>query len=61
MIKVTRIDEDHVTVQYEGTGKEIFSEMCMLFSNLRKKHKDLYLGALKYARLTNLKESEEDD
>ena len=37
MIKCTRIDEDHVQVELEGEGKDIFSEMCILFSDLRKK------------------------
>lgn len=61
MIKCTRIDEDHIKVELEGKGKDIFSEMCILFADLRKKYKPLYISALKYARLTNLKESEEDD
>lgn len=59
MIKATKVD-NHVLVEVEGTGKQVFSEMCLLFSELRKQHKELYLGALKYARLTNQKESEED-
>lgn len=61
MIKVTRIDEHHVRVEVEGSGKDIFSEMCILFSDLRKKYKPLYISALKFARLTNQEESEEDD
>jgi hypothetical protein len=61
MIKCTRIDEDHVTVELEGNGKDIFSEMCILFADLRKKYKPLYLSALKYARLTNLDEESEED
>jgi hypothetical protein len=60
MIKCTRIDEGHVQVQLEGEGKDIFSEMCILFADLRKKYKPLYISALKYARLSNPKESEED-
>ena len=60
MIKCTRIDENHVKVELEGEGKDIFSEMCILFADLRKKYKTLYISALKYARLTNLEESEED-
>lgn len=61
MIKCTRIDEDHVQVELEGEGKDIFSEMCILFSDLRKECKPLYIKALKFARLTNQEESEEDD
>ena len=61
MIKCTRIDEDHVQVELEGEGKDIFSEMCILFSDLRKKYKPLYISALRFARLTNQEESEEDD
>jgi hypothetical protein len=61
MIKCTRIDEDHVQVEVEGSGKDIFSEMCILFADLRKKHKPLYISALKYARLTNLDEESEED
>lgn len=56
MIKCTRIDENHVQVELEG--KDIFSEMCILFSDLRKKYKPLYISALKYARLSNQEESE---
>lgn len=61
MIKCTRIDEEHVQVELEGKGKDIFSEMCILFSDLRKKYKPLYIGALKFARETSEEESEEDD
>ena len=55
MIKVTRIAEDHVTVEVRGTEEEVLSEMCMLFSNLRRHHKEFYLTALRYARETNEK------
>lgn len=39
----------------EGEGKE----MCLLFYDLRKDYKDLYLSALKFAR-ENVQEGSED-
>lgn len=60
MIKVTKIGEDHVAVEVQGTGEEVLSEMCILFSNLRRQNKEFYLTALRYARESNEKESEED-
>jgi hypothetical protein len=59
MIKVVS-EEGGVRVQIEGNPKEVFTEMCILFLNLRKYHKDFYLSALKFARETVQKESEED-
>lgn len=53
-------EEDGVRVQMEGTPKEIFTEMCILFLELRKDHKEFYLSALKFARETSEKESEDD-
>jgi hypothetical protein len=60
MIKVIS-EQDGVRVQMEGNSKEIFTEMCILFLELRKDYKDFYLSALKFARETSEKESEEDD
>ena len=54
-------EEDGVRVQMEGAPKEIFTEMCILFLELRKDYKEFYLSALKFARETSEKESEEDD
>jgi hypothetical protein len=59
MIKVVS-EEGGVRVHMEGNSKEVFTEMCILFLNLRKEHKDFYLSALKFARETVQKESEED-
>ena len=62
MIRATTENEkDRICIEIEGTGKEIFSEMCALFSEIRGQHKELYLMALRYAREANEKESEEDD
>ena len=61
MIRATTEKEnDRICIEIEGTGKEIFSEMCALFSEIRGRHKELYLMALRYAREVNEKESEED-
>lgn len=62
MIRATTKNEKHrICIEIEGTGKEIFSEMCALFSEIRGQHKELYLMALRYAREVNEKENKEDD
>lgn len=61
MIRATTKNEKHrICIEIEGTGKEIFSEMCALFSEIRGQHKELYLMALRYAREVNEKENKED-
>ncbi len=60
MIKVIS-EEGGVRVQMEGNPKEVFTEMCILFLELRRDYKNFYLSALKFARETDEKESKEDD
>jgi hypothetical protein len=60
MIKCTT-EEKSINIKLEGEEKEIFAEMCLLFYDLRKDYKDLYLSALKFARENVQEESEEDD
>lgn len=60
MIKAVS-EEGGIRIVIEGEPKEVFTEMCLLFYDLRREHKDLYLSALKFARETSEKESEEDD
>lgn len=52
---------NRILVEIDATEYELISEFSVLLSEMRRKHKDIYFSALKYARLTNQEEIEEDD